>query len=123
MSAATVERPTKLPAQFAELQRWDDWILWTDPERVQKQVTTGVEELAEFYNALLPRAGEIYDYLSHVSLADKSAISDEDLALLVLAIAFAEISDGVEYYSPESTAAFDMPRFKSFHDSVFGGRG
>jgi hypothetical protein len=112
--------PKPLPEQFAALQRWDAWIQWTDAERVEKQVTTSVEDLAEFYNAMLPHAGEIYDYLVGVPIDD--LMPHEDRALLCLAIAFAEIADGVEYYSPQSTAAKDMPRFVSAHDSIFGWR-
>ena len=116
-SVPATQRPKKLPAQFADLQQWDEWIQWDDRSRIEKHVTTSVEDLAAVYNALLPRAGEIYDYLSGVRLDGE--ISDEDMALLVLAIVLAEIADGVEHYSPGSTAAVDMPRWKTFHDSIF----
>jgi len=118
VSAKAAERSKQLPARFAELQRFEEWIQWEDEARVQKHVGADVEELAAFYDAMLARAGEIWDYLAEVRLAD--GLRAEDEALLVLAITFAEISDGVEYYSPDSTAAVDMPRFKALHDSVFG---
>jgi hypothetical protein len=119
MSTDVAERPKKLPAQFADLQPWDEWILFSDRERVDKQVSSDVEDLAMFYNAVAPRAAELYDYLDGVRLDEP--ISDENLALLTLAIAFAEIADGVEFYAPDSTAPVDMPRWVTSHDSIFGG--
>lgn len=119
MSAAAQEtRPKALPAQFSELQRWEEWILWDDESRVQKLVTSEVADVGAFYNEMLARAEEIWDYLAGVRLED--GLSAEDEALLVLAISFAEVADGVEYYSPGSTAAVDMPRFKALHPSIFG---
>lgn len=118
MSAEAAERSKELPAQFADLQQWDEWIQWDDESRVQKHMAADVEDLAAFYNAMLARTAEIWDYLAQIRLDGE--ISDEDQALLVLAIAFAEVADGVEYYSPDSTAAVDLPRFTALHDSVFG---
>jgi hypothetical protein len=109
------------PEGFEDLEAYSEWVLWTDEERVHKQVTTSVDDLAVFYRGMLPRAGAIYDHLATVPL-DKP-MSDEDHTLLCLAAAFGEIADGVEYYSPESTAADAMPRFISLHDSLFGWRG
>jgi hypothetical protein len=108
-----------LPQQFAELERWRDWIQWSDEERTQKQVNSTVEELGEFYRGMLPHAGAIYEYLYEKPL---EGMSDEDLTLLCLGVALAEIADGVEFYSPESTAADAMPRFLTLHDSLFGYR-
>ncbi len=82
-------------------------------------MTTSVEDLATFYNAVAPRAGDLYDYLAGVRMDDP--ISDEDMALLTLAVAFAEIADGVEFYAPDSTAPVDMPRWITSHHSVLGG--
>jgi hypothetical protein len=119
VSATVADRSKRLPAQFAELQPLgDEWIQWDDASRIHKQVTTGVEELAAFYNAVAPRAGEIYDYLARVPLDDDMA--DEDTALLALAIVLAEIADGVEYYSPHSTGPVHMPRWEALHDSILG---
>jgi hypothetical protein len=107
------------PDGFEHLLEHADWVLWTEEERVEKQVTTSVEDLSQFYNAVLPHAGAIYDHLEGVQL---DAMSDADRALLCLGVAFAEIANGVEYYSPDSTAAEAMPRFRSSHDPLLGWR-
>jgi hypothetical protein len=111
------EAQARLPEQFKDLSAHGEWIAWTDEERVHKQANATVEELAVFYHAMLPRAEEIYDYLEPV---DHENMSDEERTLLCLGAAFAEIADGVEYYSPESTAAAAMPRFLTSHDSLLG---
>lgn len=117
-SASTTERPRTLPAQFADLQQWDEWIVWDDPSRVQKHVSADVEDVVAFYNAVAPRAGEIYQYLSGVPL--EGDMADEDMALLALSVTLAEVANGVEYYAPDSTASVDMPRWKTHHHSILG---
>ena len=117
---AMAKAETAFPQGFEELQRYEDWVLFTDAERVQKQVTTSVEDLAAFYEGMFPHAAAIYDHLAGIQLDE---MSDEDRALLCLAVAFIEIANGVEYYSPDSTAADAMPRFVSLHDSLFGWQG
>lgn len=108
------------PPGFEHLREFEDWVLFTDAERVEKQVTTSVEELAEFYEGMLPHIAAIHDHLENVAVDD---IADEDRTLLCLGVMFIEIANGVEYYSPESTAADAMPRFVSRHDSLFGWQG
>ena len=68
---------------------------------------------------MFPLYGAIYDHLENVDL---EGMSSEDATLLCLAVAFTEIADGVEHYSPDSTAADAMPRFVSTHDSLLGWR-
>ena len=105
----------KLPEGFEHLGDHLQWACWEESERMQLQVESTVEELAVFYDAMLPHVSEIYGYLENVP-ADESRMSDDDRTLFSLAVAFAEIADGVEYYSPESTSAAAMPRFRISHD-------
>jgi hypothetical protein len=110
----------QLPNGFEHLLEYEDWVLHTDAERVQKQVTTSVEGLAEFYEGMFPHVPAIYDHLEGIKLDE---LTDQDRDLLCLGVMFIEIANGVEYYSPESTAADAMPRFISYHDSLFGWQG
>jgi len=121
MSAAGAESARiDFPEGFEHLRKYEDWVRFSDAERVEKQVTTSVEDLAVFYNGVFPHLEAIYDHLDRVELDE---MSDQDRALLCLGIAFLEIANGVEYYSPDSTAADAMPRFVSLHDSLFGWQG
>lgn len=110
----------KFPPGFEALREYADWVLWTEAERVEKQVTTSVEDLAAFYHGVFPHLGAMYDHLAEIPI---EAMSDEDRTLLCLAISLMEIANGVEYYSPDSTAAEAMPRFACVHDSLLGWRG
>ena len=111
---------TLFPEGFEHLREFEDWVLYTDRERVEKQITTSVEELGAFYEGVFPHVPAIYEYLQSVELDE---MTDQDRALLCLGIMLMEISNGVEYYSPESTAAEAMPRFAPYHDPLFGWQG
>ena len=108
----------KLPVQFTSLQAWDSWIETDERLRVQHITDVSVDELSAFYQAVLLRAAEIYDYLDDVKLDQD--ISSEDMALLLLAVAAVEISDGAEFYAPDRTSAVAMPRLVPMHESVLG---
>ena len=103
----------KLPKAFEHLSGHLGWAMWEEKDRMERQVSSTVEELAEFYDAMLPHTGEIYKHLEKLDVS--AEMSEEDRTLFSLAIAFAEIVDGVEYYSPESTSASAMPRFEIGH--------
>ena len=105
----------KLPAPFEHLSEHLHWASWEEQERMERQVSSTVEELAVFYDAMLPLTAEIFAYLENVPIGE-SRMRNEDRTLFSLAVAFADIADGVEYYSPESTSAAAMPRFKISHD-------
>lgn len=105
------------PEGFEHLLEFEGWLRYTDAERVEKQVTTSVEDLAAFYERMFPHISAIYDHLAGVEI---DAMTEQDRALLCLGVAFIEIANGVEYYSPDSTAADAMPRFVSLHDSLLG---
>lgn len=106
----------KLPREFQSLAAHEDWILWAEEERIQKRVDEGIEAVTAFYNGMLPHLERILQHLGSVKLGE---LSDEDRALMCLTVAFVEIADAVEYYSPHSTAAMAMPRLRPSH-GVFG---
>jgi hypothetical protein len=110
----------KLPAPFADLQPWEGWIQPDEQDRVQRHVTVPTGYLGDFYRAVLPRIADIYDYLAEIPLGGE--FKDEDLALLLLAVAFAEVADGVEFYAPSANAPDCIPRMIPMHDSVLGWR-
>ncbi len=51
-----------LPAQFAELEEFLDWALPSETLRRQKRERCSMEEIREFYDAVLPRTLAIMDH-------------------------------------------------------------
>ena len=43
-----------LPAEFADLEPFSDWILETERERYAKRLASTMEELQAFYDAAFP---------------------------------------------------------------------
>jgi hypothetical protein len=52
-----------LPAEFADLERFSDWILATEPERYAKRLASTMAEMQEFYDAGLARLEDVMVYL------------------------------------------------------------
>ena len=52
-----------LPAEFADLERFDGWILATEPERYGKRLASSMDEMQEFYDAGMARLEDAMVYL------------------------------------------------------------
>ncbi len=79
-----------LPAEFADLEhRVPDWALTSEEARFRKLHTITYEELADFYDEMLPRMPAILGYLSGCKL---SAMAPDALMLYYLASTMAETS-------------------------------
>jgi len=52
-----------LPAEFADLERFGDWILATEPERYAKRLASSMDEMQELYDAGMARLEEVMVYL------------------------------------------------------------
>ena len=65
-SAMTV----KLPAEFADLERFSEWCLSSEPERFAKRLASSMTEMQAFYDAITPRAEEA------ISFCDKFPLDD-----------------------------------------------
>jgi hypothetical protein len=84
----------KLPAPFAELEPFvDQWALPTETERYNKRLTTPMDEIQRFYDAIFPRATEALEYLDRYTLDN---LPDEALNLLRLIYSLVCISIPVE---------------------------
>ena len=51
-----------LPPQFKELEEFLDWALPTETQRRQYRESCDMEEIREFYDAVLPRVPAILDH-------------------------------------------------------------
>lgn len=56
-------KESMLPEEFADLERFSDWCLATEPERYGKRLASTVPEMQEFYDAGLARLEDIMVYL------------------------------------------------------------
>jgi hypothetical protein len=54
--------PSKLPPEFADLERFADWCLPTEEERYQKRLSSTMAEMQEFYDAAFNRLEEAMAY-------------------------------------------------------------
>ena len=88
MSAPATDR--KLPEAFQHLSEHLHWASWEERERMERHASSTVEELAVFYDAMLPETAEIFAYLEKLPADD--SMSTEDRTLFSLAVAFAEIA-------------------------------
>ena len=59
-----------LPAEFAELERFSDWILETERERYTKRLASTMEDMQAFYDAAFPRLRAALDYCDMFPLDD-----------------------------------------------------
>ncbi len=103
-----------LPAEFSDLQRFTGWSLPTEVARAQRRRDSTLDEIREFYDAMLPRLMPALDYLNGFPLSRMPA---PELSLFHMSLAFAEIAPFVEQYGrtvlPE---IFDERRFVPVHD-------
>ena len=53
----------QLPPEFADLQRFGDWILPTEPERYAKRLASSMEEMQDLYDVGTARLEEVMVYL------------------------------------------------------------
>jgi hypothetical protein len=86
----------KLPKDFAGLEKFfETWCLATQTERHNKCVTSQMQELEEFYQAMLPRMDSIAEYLNQFPLQNLEADAQN---LLNLSLSFIEVSLAVELF-------------------------
>ena len=111
MASETAETKddARLPAQFRDLERFGAWMLKTESERVRQRLSSSMQELRVFYDAMLPQMADIGKYLNQFRLDELSAPARR---LLLLALSFVEISSAVECYGqPRIPNSFDELAF------------
>jgi hypothetical protein len=98
------------PPAFEDLQPFAGWALPSEKDRYAKRLSSSMDELQAFYDAVFPRLDQGADYLRGVSI---EAISDEDRNLLWLFASLVTVSFPVEVWHqprvPDSGASsFDV---------------
>jgi len=98
-----------LPEQFSALESWVDiWALPTEAERNRKRLSSTIGDLRAFYDAMLPRMGEIFDYLTGFP---PEGLPEDVERLFQLGASFMEVAVAVELYrEPDVPFGYDARR-------------
>jgi hypothetical protein len=100
-----------LPPEFSDLTPWvADWCLDGEPERYAKRLSSTMDEIQAFYDAVFPRAEEAIRYLEKLPLDD---LPEDAFRLLKLLYSLIVMSFPVEIwkqpYIPDTgTAQFEL---------------
>lgn len=98
-----------LPSQFKELEGFTSWALPSITQRNQKRLTSSMEEIQRFYDAIQPRIDSILEYLDGFALNEMPIDAKR---LMLMALALAEVADAVElFHEPGVTGGCDPARF------------
>jgi hypothetical protein len=115
-----VEQENHLPSAFEDLERFvEKWALTTADERLQKRMSSTMDEIQTFYDAMLPRVEQALEHLDRFALDD---MPPHETRLYHLVLASAEAALSVEVYgAPRLPLAPEESRFKVTHVHM-GGR-
>ena len=100
-----------LPAEFSDLEPFvEEWCLDSEPERYTKRLSSTMDEIQAFYDAMMPRAEEAIRYLDKFPLDD---LPEDAFRLLKLLYSLILMSFPVEIWKqnriPDTgTAQFEL---------------
>jgi hypothetical protein len=100
-----------LPPEFSDLEPLvEDWCLDSEPERYAKRLSSTMEEIQEFYDAIMPRAEAAIVYLEKFPLDDLPADAFRLLKLLYSLILMSfPVEIWKQPYIPDTgTAQFEL---------------
>ena len=106
---------TALPEKFDYLEKFLPWALDSERERNRKRLGSSMDEIGEFYTALLADAEPILEYLNNFSLSD---MPQAEKNLLNLTLSLAEVANAVELFKtqPGGIDGFDPERVLIMHE-------
>ena len=85
-----------LPPEFSDLEPFvADWCLDSEPERYAKRLSSSIDQIQAFYDAIFPRAEEAIQYLERFPLSD---LPDDAYRLLKLLYSLILMSFAVEIW-------------------------
>ncbi|MGA8644498.1 hypothetical protein [Candidatus Binatus sp.] len=104
----------QLPKEFAELERFSEWVLPTSGERNKKRVTSTMPELKAFYDAMMKHIDRIVEYFKQFSMEE---MPQDTKRLLYMTMSLVEVSHAVELYGqPTVIGGMDSLRFKVVYE-------
>jgi len=99
--------PIPLPAEFAALEPFTDWVLASERERYAKRLASSMADMQAFYDAAFPLLERATAYLEQFPLSD---LPDAERNLLLLMMSLVMVSFPVEVWKqarvPDSGAAY-----------------
>ncbi len=103
----------QLPQPFSKLEPFvEQWSLGTERERNNIRITSTMEEIQEFYDAMLSQIHDALTYLDSFPLDD---MPEDAQKLFNLTLSLAEVSNCVERFGePAVPNGFDSARFTPF---------
>jgi len=84
-----------LPAEFADLEPFADWVLHGERARYEKRINSTMDELQAFYDAAFPRLDDACNYLEQYPMDD---MPDEAVNLLWMMCSLVTVSFPVEVW-------------------------
>jgi hypothetical protein len=85
-----------LPSQFSELDPFaEQWCFATESERYARRLTSSMEEMAAFYDAVFPRLEEAIEYCDQFELDE---LPDDVRRLLQLVYSLVMVSMSIEVF-------------------------
>jgi len=103
-----------LPTEFSDLEIFADWALPTQATRLSKRLSSSMQEITAFYNAMVPRIKAILAYLDKYPLG---TIPKEASKLMDLAYSLAMVAPAVEMFKqPAVVCGFDGRKFLPTHE-------
>jgi len=105
-----------LPAGFSDLERFMDWSLPTERERMVKRELTPIPETVAFHAALLARMEAIVEYLNRYPYAD---LPPDAQRLCNIALSMVEVASLVEIYKdPANLFTVEADRFVPYEPAL-----
>ena len=99
-----------LPEPFQSLEPFSAWALSTERERRAKRLSSSMEEIQAFYDALFPQLESVVAYLDQFPLDQLPA---EAQPLYHLTLSLVEVTSAVElYHQPHIIEAIEPTRFR-----------
>ncbi|WP_427918711.1 hypothetical protein [Streptomyces sp. cg40] len=96
-----------LPAEFAELEPFSDWILNSEPERYAKRLASSMPEMQAFYDAAFPLIDSVGTHLDRFPLDE---LPEPERNLMLMMLSLITVSFPVEVWKqprvPDAGAAY-----------------
>lgn len=85
----------QLPAEFADLEKFSDWILATEEERYAKRLASTMDQMQEFYDAGMESMDAALAHLDNFDLYD---LPEPERALMYLQQSVIMVSFPIEVW-------------------------
>jgi hypothetical protein len=109
-----------LPAEFKDLDPFAaDWVLPTQKRRRMKRLSSNMEAIGAFYNAILPRIEAVARYLGPRPL---DQLAPDEQRLLWMAFMFMEVAPAVEIFGQPEVRGNTFPYARFFEADPINGQ-